>query len=72
VVVIHEGAVDVKSRSAVFDVRLRCGVGDHRNRPVVEGVSGLCPGLVVALPGEAWWVKRLLLAAGFSGAGVGA
>jgi len=25
------------------------------------GVSGLCPGLVVVLPGEAWRVKRHLV-----------
>jgi AbiV family abortive infection protein len=50
--VIHEGAGDVKGRLAVFDVRLRGWCGDHRDRPVVRGVSGLCPGLGCPVAGR--------------------
>ena len=71
-VVIHEGAVGVKSRVAVFDVGLCRRWGDQGNRSVVEGVSGLCPGLVVLVPGEGCWVKRRVLRPWVVGAVVGA
>jgi hypothetical protein len=56
--VIHEGAVDVKGRLAVFDVRLLVWCGDHRDRLVVKGFRGFAPDFVAVSPGEAWRVKR--------------
>ena len=50
--VIHEGPGDVKSRLEVFDFRNRGLVAVRHGSPWSVGGLGLCPGLVVELPGE--------------------